>query len=254
MNIVITMAGLGSRFRKEGYREPKYMLRAKGHTLFYWSLISLRSFHHPDANYTFVVRKEDDASTFIASECRQLGIACFHVVQLDHLTDGQASTVLAARPAWQPLEPLLIYNIDTHVHPAALSGIPEGVDGWIPCFSAPGEQWSFVKLDGCGFATAVSEKSRISDHATIGLYWFASATLYEEAYEAYYVRGSREEKGERYVAPLYNQLLQDGRKVVITTIPSELVQILGTPEELEAFRHSHYTLQWNTGAAEDRHS
>ena len=34
MTIVITMAGLGSRFRKAGYTVPKYQIEVNGHTLF----------------------------------------------------------------------------------------------------------------------------------------------------------------------------------------------------------------------------
>ena len=41
MTVIITMAGLGSRFRKAGYNCPKYMIEAKGKTLFDWSMDSL---------------------------------------------------------------------------------------------------------------------------------------------------------------------------------------------------------------------
>ena len=41
--------------------------------------------------------------------------------------------------------------------------------------------------------------------------------------------------GEKYVAPLYNYLLEKGGEIFIADIPSERVHVLGTPEELEEF-------------------
>ncbi len=119
-----------------------------------------------------------------------------------------------------------------YINPSDIRG-----DGWIPCFSAQGDAWSFVGLGEDGFASEVREKRRISKFATIGLYWFRSAELFESAYEEYYAHASREEKGERYVAPLYNQLIQSkGRKVTISDIPLERVHALGTPEEVRKFQ------------------
>ena len=40
VNVIITMGGIGSRFAKVGYNLPKYMIEAKGKTLFEWSLDS----------------------------------------------------------------------------------------------------------------------------------------------------------------------------------------------------------------------
>lgn len=72
MNIVVTMAGIGSRFRRVGYTVPKYQVEVNGHTLFYWSMLSLSECESED--YFFIVRKEDEASDFILRECEALGI------------------------------------------------------------------------------------------------------------------------------------------------------------------------------------
>lgn len=242
MNIVITMAGLGSRFRKKGYNVPKYMIEAKGNSLFYWSVSSLKSFHLESSNLIFIVRKEDQASQFIIEECSKLSIEFFHIVEIDELTDGQATTVLFAKPYWNREEPIIIYNIDTHVEPQALQKEIFNHDGWVPCFNAPGDSWSFVKIDKSGSAVELREKSRISDHATIGLYWFKSAKLYEQTYITYYSQPGREEKGERYIAPIYNQLISEGRIITISDIPLNKVHMLGTPEQLEDFLSSDYSL------------
>lgn len=242
MNIVITMAGLGSRFRKKGYTVPKYMIEAKGKSLFFWSVSSLQSFHLESSNLIFIVRKDDQATQFIKEECSKLNIEQLQIVEIDELTDGQATTVLFAKPYWNSEEPIIIYNIDTHVEPQALQKETTNDDGWVPCFNAPGDSWSFVKVDKCGKAVELREKTRISEHATIGLYWFKTAELYEQTYYSYFSKPGREEKGERYIAPIYNQLISEKKVVTISDIPLNRVHMLGTPEQLEDFLRSDYLL------------
>lgn len=236
MYVIITMAGKGQRFRDAGYGLPKYQIEVKGRTLFAWALESLRHAMELEARFIFVVRAEDQARRFIARSCRELGIHHSSVVELCHETDGQATTVLEAEPAiHNPQEPILIYNIDTYVEPRflPLDNIPG--DGWIPCFPGEGDHWSFVRLDLDGKAMEVREKQRISSHATIGLYWFRSFLLFKEAYKTYYADQSHLEGGERYIAPLYNQLIAQGLEVRILAIPFSGVHALGTPAEAALF-------------------
>lgn len=232
VNVVITMAGIGKRFRDVGYAMPKYMIEAKGRTLFEWALDSLDGFY--DANWIFVVRKEDEAETFIAEKCARLGIEHHRVVALDARTDGQATSALLACPHCLSGGGFLVYNIDTHIAPGVLR-LPGGVDGWIPCFQMPGDHWSFVAVDADGNAVEVREKQRISPYCTIGLYYFRTVELYRDTYEKFYRDSRHEEKGERYIAPMYNALIGDGLKVKMTEVDPSVVIALGTPEELQTF-------------------
>lgn len=234
---IITMAGFGRRFLDAGYTVPKYRIDVHGRSLFGWSMLSLKSFIDAGAHFIFVVRAADAAADFIAGEAEAIGIASHAVIEIEAPTDGQATTAMLARPAIErPGEPMLIYNIDTFVHPDALpAGGPRG-DGWIPCFPADGDHWSFAAADADGRVSELREKVRISDHATIGLYWFSSFNLYAEAYDRYYADPSRLEKGERYVAPVYNDLLEQGRPVFVHDVPLDAVVPLGVPADVDAFR------------------
>lgn len=238
MQIVITMAGLGTRFKKAGYTVPKYEITARGKSAFGWSMESLYGYYSPDNDYYFIVRKEDNAGGFIRKEWEKganAPISQMHIIELDHMTDGQATTALLAKDYWKKEDELLIYNIDTYVERGYMKTEDICGDGFIPCFSAEGDHWSFVKLDENGDATEVREKTRISDNCTIGAYYFKSCALYEEMYEEYYKGDANMEKGEKYVAPLYNYMISKGMKIRICNIPSERVHVLGTPEEMEAF-------------------
>ena len=235
MEIVITMAGLGSRFIKAGYKCPKYMIEAKGRTLFEWSMESLRGYADKDNAYYFIVKKEDEAAGFIRRKCEELGIDNVNVIELYEPTDGQATTAMLAGKSWRRDKPLMIYNIDTYVEAFEMKKEDIRGDGFIPCFNAPGSHWSFVRLDREGRADEVREKERISDNCTLGAYYFSSCGLYEELYSEYYSSDENLEKGEKYVAPLYNYMIKKGMEVRICLIDEKKVHVLGTPEELQVF-------------------
>lgn len=237
MEIVITMGGLGSRFRKAGYHMPKYMIQAKGRTLFEWSMISLEGFAQSAQRYIFIAMRDQtkDIRHFIDVSCQRLGIRNYETILIDYLTDGQASTAMLGKKYWEKEHGLLIYNINTYVEAGQMNCFQIKGDGFIPCFLAEGDHWSFVKADGTGKAVEIREKQRISDHCTLGAYYFKTCGLYEKLYEEYYCNEENMVNGEKYVAPLYNYLLEKGGEIYILDIPSEKVHVLGTPEELSIF-------------------
>lgn len=234
MNIIITMAGAGSRFRDAGYLLPKYQIEAHGKTLFAWSLMSLTDYL-PHANQVvFLVRAEDHAAAFIRDEAEKFGIRNIRIIELDYLTDGQATTAFLGIQQCPHVEPIMIYNIDTYIEPNEMRYDQISGAGYIPCFLAEGTHWSFVRLEESGRAVEVAEKKRISGNCSLGAYYFARAELYLDAYDRLYGAGWDGAR-EKYIAPMYNLLIADGREVRISLVNPERVHVLGTPEELNAF-------------------
>ena len=187
------------------------------------------------SKYVFVVRAEDNSEKFIRQKCSQYGISDISIVELDSMTDGQATTCMLALPYCDPDKAILVYNIDTYVEPYQMKYEDISGDGHIPCFHADGDHWSFVRLNDEQQAVEVREKVRISDNCTLGAYYFSSARLYQELYEEYYKDDSNNEKNEKYIAPLYNFMIQKGLEVTISIVDAEKVHVLGTPEELKVF-------------------
>jgi hypothetical protein len=234
--VAITMAGLGSRFTKAGYSQPKYEIEVLGRPLFDWSMQALSTFSDEGWRFNFATRKETDARPFLSQRCAALSITMGDVIELDALTDGQATTALLLADLAEPDAPFLIFNIDTYVRPHAMrpDHVPKGAAGWVPCFPGPGEGWSFARIDDTGRALELREKSRISPHATVGLYWFSSAVAYAALYRDFFGSGG-EEMGERYIAPMYNRLIDAGELVHVSLLDFEDVGMLGTPEQVAAF-------------------
>lgn len=233
MNIIITMAGLGSRFRNVGYKVPKYQIEAKGKTLFEWSLESLVDYNEHVNKYIFIVRKEDNATNFIKEKCQNFNIKNVEILEIDYLTDGQATTALLGVKKCPQEESIMIYNIDTYIESYELKYKDIHGDGYIPCFHASGNHWSFVKTDNSGKVIEIKEKERISNNCTLGAYYFKTAKLYEQIYNEYYL--NNKESKEKYIAPMYNYMISKNYEINISIVNSDKVHVLGTPEELNAF-------------------
>jgi NDP-sugar pyrophosphorylase family protein len=234
--IIITMAGFGQRFREAGYDLPKYRIEAHGRTLLYWSLLTLKNFFQAGASVLFIARAADQSESFIRDQVPTLGIGNWSLLELSSPTDGQATTALQAMSRIDPASPMLIYNIDTFVEPQHLPAASVRGDGWVPCFPGVGAGWSFARtVDDSDRIVEIREKQRISPHATVGLYWFRTAALYADLYRRFYADIRRLEAGERYIAPMYNQLIEDGGEVYLHRVPLAAVHPLGTPAEVQRF-------------------
>lgn len=232
MKVVITMAGEGSRFKNAGVDEEKYRLVVRDRTMFEWAMRSLSAFF--DEEFVFVTRKSHDAGPFLSAKCESLGIERYETVELDHLTSGQATTAIEAGRCVDDDDAVAVYNIDTYVEEGYLTPAELTGDGCIPVFEADSGSWSFVALNDEGSVVEVAEKEPISSLASLGLYHFARWADFQTAFEA---AGDRVEDdyGERYIAPMYNNLLDRDLNVTMRRVPRSAVHILGTPADVRAF-------------------
>ena len=237
MKIIITMAGKGQRFRDAGYDRPKYMIDALGKSLFEWSMLSLKDFFSTE--FIFIVRAEDNAGSFIKNKCEKLGIKNFVITPLPAITDGQATTVLAAADHVGEKDSFAVYNIDTYIVEGELRRRDLKGDGFIPGFQAEGSKWSFIAMDEDNRVTDIAEKKPISDIATLGFYYFSSFALYKAYYEKTFKDNLNLVNGEKYIAPVYEVLVKADKPVYGAVIASNKVWGLGTPDDLTFFLNNY---------------
>lgn len=234
MTVLIAMAGLGSRFKERGYLVPKHRIMARGRTLMDWSLLSLSAFF--GQRFIFACLDEEDGN-WIHSRATSLGIYEVVIAKRSSVSRGQAETAFDALAHSELSEPLWIYNIDTCVAPNVMH--PQDLDaaaGCVPAFYCSEPNMSFVRYGSGNEVIAIAEKKPVSMWATVGLYGFHSAALFAERYKEAYDCGRIEITcGERYVAPIYQLLLDRGERVVAPRLRMEDVNILGTPAQILAF-------------------
>ncbi len=236
VQIVIPMAGLGSRFAAAGYDKPKPFIDVAGKTMIERVMDNLAT---PNARYVLVARTEHleiEAETVRRLEA--MGDICF--VGLDKVTEGAACTVLTARRVLNPDLPLLIANCDQIVdfdcQTFLMDSIDRSLDGSILCFRDPkkDKKWSFAKTNKDGLVTEVQEKVPISDLATVGLYYFQYARNYVDAALDMIVANERV-NNEFYVCPVYNYAIAHGGRYGVYKIPQSAMHGIGTPEDLSTF-------------------
>jgi len=233
MTVIVTMAGAGSRFRTKGYQVPKFMIRARGKTLFEWSMESMRNFF--DQHFIFACLNEHD-DKWIKECSHNIGISQITLRQRSAVSFGQAQTAYDVLDQADNGEALWICNIDTYIEDGLMPTDIDGYQGCMHVFESYNSGLSFVGYDDNGRVVQVAEKKLISQWATVGVYGFESAALYGELYQKSYQAGCvKEVNGERYVAPMYELLLKAGKQVNGPRLSSTIVHLLGTPEEVLCF-------------------
>lgn len=232
---VIPMVGKSSRFFKEGYSEPKYKLLVNEVSVFEHSVRSFEHYFLSD-KFLFLVRSDYDAAEFVEHSAKKMGILDFSIVVFSEETQGQADTVyqgLAQAKNFFPLEePIYIFNIDTF-RPNFKKSSKAIDDGYLEVFKGEGTHWSFALPGKNGRVIRTTEKDRISDLCSNGLYYFKSSTLFNDAFE-HSVKEDLKAKGEFYIAPLYNFLIEQGRNISYELIPASEIIFCGTPEEYKS--------------------
>ena len=234
------MAGAGSRFVAEGYRDPKPLIRVNDREMIRIVIENLRpkSAHR----FIFVCQQSHIDDYDLAPKLGSWAPGC-HIVSLHGLTQGAACTVLAARDLIDNELPLMIANSDQFVDDnidAYLKKMGDAdLDGLVMTMTADDPKWSYVALGDDGLVTQVAEKRVISNEATVGIYNFRRGRDFVAAADQM-LRLDLRVNGEFYVAPVYNLLLEAGGRVGIYNVGSEASGMygLGTPSDLELFLKS----------------
>ena len=233
MNVLIPMAGAGSRFEQAGYTFPKPMIDVNGKPMIQVVVDSLNI----DAKYIYVVQKEHYEKYNLNHFLRLITPNC-EIVQIDKMTEGAACTTLLAKKYIDNDEPLLIANSDQYIewdsNEFMYSMVADDIDGGILTFTASHPKWSFAKLNKEGFVERVAEKEPISNIATVGIYFYSKGSDYIKYTEQMIERDIRT-NNEFYVCPVFNEAIQDGKKIKIYHIDKEQMWGMGTPEDLKRF-------------------
>ena len=233
MTVLITMAGMGSRFTREGYSVPKYKIGVKKRTLFEWSILSLKEFFEQE--FVFATLKGEDEE-WLTNQAVKAGISSCRVISRLELSTGQAETAYDAAINLTQSEPLWIYNIDTYVAQGMKPADMNGFEGCIHVYESSNPSMSFVHYDEFGNVDQLAEKCVISNWATVGMYGFKSIGTFCRIYEQAYQRGQIEAVGgEKYVAPMYRLMLEQGSRLCAPKLESNYVHILGTPAQVLSF-------------------
>lgn len=237
LNIVIPMAGAGSRFANEGYSDPKPLIKVHGLPMIKLVIENLR----PKQEHRFIfICQREHVIKYGLNEKLKLWAPNSILVQIDGVTEGAACTVLAAESLIDNDSQLMIANSDQFIDILIDDYLAEmknrNLDGLIMTMKAEDPKWSFVGLNSESLVTTVVEKQVISDEATVGIYNFRQGSDFVKAAKLMMDQNMRV-NGEFYVAPAYNQLIAEKFKIGIYNIGIEGAGMhgLGIPADLDSF-------------------
>ncbi|HET8686083.1 MAG TPA: glycosyltransferase family 2 protein [Methanosarcina sp.] len=238
LNIVIPMAGAGSRFAKAGYSDPKPLIKVHQTEMI---LAVIRNLAPKDRDHRFIfIAQEEHIRRYHLNEKLSAWAPNSVVIAINGITEGAACTALFAKDLINTHDALMIANsdqyIDIDIEEYLNFGDENAFDGLIMTMKANDPKWSYVGLDDNKLVNNVVEKEVISDEATVGIYNFKHGRDFVRAAEQMIASNLRV-NGEFYVAPTYNQLIQEQAKVGIFNIGSEANGMygLGIPADLDLF-------------------
>lgn len=232
LNIVIPMAGRGSRFAKAGYARPKPMIEIHGRPMI--EVVTKNITPKQEHRFIYICQQEHLKQYRLDALLNQIAPGCV-IIPIDHITEGAACTVLLAEKYIDNADGLMIANSDQYVDIDIndyLSAMKDN-DGLIMTMPADDPKWSFIRYDEKGLVTLVREKEVISDEATVGIYNYRYGSDFVR-YAHQMIDKNIRVNGEFYVAPAYNEMIEAGARIGYYDIGQRMYG-LGTPEDLEKF-------------------
>lgn len=238
LNVLIPMAGAGSRFEQAGYTFPKPLIDVHGKPMIQLVVDNL-NFNSP---HTFIVQKSHNKKFNLNSLLPLINKDNpTNIVEVDGITEGAACTTLLAKSIINNDNPLIIANSDQYINWSCGEFMykmqEHDVDAGIVTFKATHPKWSFVKINEYGYVTEVAEKNPISDIATVGIYYWKRGSDYIK-YAEQMISKNKRYNNEFYVCPVFNEAIKDEKKIKIYNV--DQMWGLGTPEDLESFMLKHY--------------
>ena len=231
-NILVPMAGLGSRFIKEGFKVPKQIINIKDKHLID---ISLDCLNYKDCNLIFVLRDEHVYNHHMDELLMKKFGDDISIVVLDQLTDGSVCSCLFAESLIDNDSPLVIHTLDIEFRPVFDPHVMEilDADGLILTFKSNSTNYSYAQLDKDGNVIKTAEKKAISPNACVGIYGFKKGSDFCK-YAREMIERDLRTKNEFYISPLYNVLIEDGKKIVTEDV--DKMHIFGTPDEYHFYK------------------
>jgi NDP-sugar pyrophosphorylase family protein len=234
MNIVIPMAGFGTRFQKTGIDTPKPLIKVLDKTLIEHSIDSFnvdgrfifitREFDHPEDNKTL---------SLLLKKLRPESVE----IRINHSTAGATATALLAKEYINNEDGLVIYNCDQYIDWDSENFMDfvqqKNPDAALVIYRSRDPKNSFAKIVD-GKIAHVVEKQVISDHALIGFhYWSRGRDFVDSALKL--IENFRlDGKQECYISETFNYLPEQ-HNILPYHVADRVYFPLGTPEDVAVY-------------------
>jgi RpiB/LacA/LacB family sugar-phosphate isomerase len=227
--LIIPLAGMGERFRRDGYTTSKHMLKIGMKSTLEFSLDSINL---NDFKIIFIIREDQAKNSeyikFIEELCHGNH---FEIKIIEGLTRGSLETVLKIQNDISANSKISIFTTDVHFTPKYNGDFFGNYQGGILTFKSNSPNYSYARIED-QFVQETAEKKVISNDAIVGIYYFSKAELFFKNAQIM-INENNLTNNEFYIAPLYNYLISQGMDIYSSRI--ENFYVFGTPREFEFF-------------------
>jgi len=230
MQVIISMAGLGSRFSERGFVTPKHLIKVDKKTLIELAIESLDI----EGDYIFILRKTEniEENEGLKTLLRKLKPDC-KIIEIDYVTDGPASSCYLAKDFLNIENELIITNCDQILEWNSNRFLLETRTNYFDCsvltYISDNPKNSFIKSDENNVAIEIKEKEAISNVALVGVHYFKKALHFLDSYEEIYKNNIRT-KNEFYVSAVCNNLIKTNKVGHVLLCDNEKYHSTGTPD------------------------
>jgi NDP-sugar pyrophosphorylase family protein len=235
INIVLPIAGRGSRFAEAGFELPKPLILVHGKPMI--EVVVNNICPNCEHRFIFVALKEHLDHLGMKETLNRIAPGCI-IIPVSEVTEGAACTVLLARQFIDNNDQLMMANSDQWVDIDINDYLSVMEDkknaGLIMTMWADDPKWSFVGFNKQGEVNKVVEKQVISNEATVGIYNFRKGSDFVKSADQMIAKNLRV-NNEFYVAPAYNEMISNKSKIAIYNVGKEYDGMygMGIPTDLE---------------------
>ncbi|WP_195340174.1 glycosyltransferase family 2 protein [Fusobacterium sp. 1001295B_180824_G3] len=231
LNLIMPMAGGGTRFKNDGINIPKPLIEINGKPFFFWATQSILKFVNIK-NLVFVVLKEHIEKYSIDKEILKY-YSNAKIQIIDNVLNGAVFTCLEGIKQIVNNEPILFNDCDhaflsSQFYKYCMNQDFSDADGALLTFYSNEERYSYIALDEKNNVIRTMEKKVISDKAICGAYYFKNKNIFKISVEEYINNCIYE---EYFISGVYNIMIKN--KLLVKYFPTDLHISFGTPEEYE---------------------
>lgn len=230
------MAGLGTRFKNEGFILPKPIIQVNGKTLIEHSVSSLGI----EGQYIFITRQYENPedNDLLTKKLKEMDPNSIEI-RLSLSTRGAVETCLFAEEYIDNDEPLIITNCDqiTDWDPKEFKRFlsDDKMDGVVVTYTSENPKNSFAVVEN-GIVTKLVEKNPVTDIALIGLHYWKKGSDFIDSAKTLLENFEENGRPECYISESYNYLIEEKKIIKNYHIPINQYISLGTPYDLKIYQ------------------
>ena len=236
MNIIIPLGGKGERFKNEGYKLPKPLIKIFDKEMIFYVIDKLTI---NESDKLFIIYNKildnDDFSKKLISK-----YPFINLISINIQTKGAAETLYIGIKEIEKINKPrknLILDCDTFYNEDVVQYYRNSVNNNVVFYRIKENEkpiYSYIEINNENKIKKIREKEKISNNANTGIYCFENLELLKQ-YCEYVINNNILFNNEPYISCVISEMINNNIEFYGIKIKEENVKSLGTPNEVKEF-------------------